>query len=170
MTESNPFGYARSRISRDGVAPECPLCGDSRSAAIELPVCARCAFQIYDAIAPLFGAPRRPNTPPLRAERTGHVYYIRRGDLIKIGFTIQLAERMQALLPDEVLAVEPGTMRLERERQRQFAEWRYAGGFGPAEWFFDVPPLRDHIARVLLEHGQPPALPTLTAPRVSRSA
>ena len=36
------------------------------------------------------------------------VYYIRRGELIKIGTTIAPQSRFADLLPDEILAIEPG--------------------------------------------------------------
>jgi hypothetical protein len=64
-----------------------------------------------------------------RAERraAGVVYYVRMGELIKIGTTTHLARRMQELYAAEhgaLLATEPGGQSLEAERHRQFADER----------------------------------------------
>ena len=50
------------------------------------------------------------------------VYYARRGDLIKIGTSIKLRQRMVTLKIDELLAVEPGSYNLEAQRHEQFAD------------------------------------------------
>lgn len=85
-----------------------------------------------------------------RKEADAVVYYVSRGDRIKIGTTINLTRRMEAILPDEVLAVEPGGYSTERSRHHQFADLRISG-----EWFRDDPVLRAHIASVVAEHGEP---------------
>lgn len=89
------------------------------------------------------------------------VYYIRRGNLIKIGTTKRLRDRMNVLMPDEVLAVEPGDECMERERHKQFAALRIDAR---GEYFFPGLALQEHISRIRAEHGAPPAgLPTLKA-------
>lgn len=138
----------------------CEAAEQSRALA-PLPICARCAYEIHDVIARAHG--RNPGPLPSeigrpKPQRPGHVYYIRRGDLIKIGFTVDLAERMRSHLPDEVLAIEPGTYQLEAERHRQFAAHRYAKH---REWFTDDWPLLQHINLLREIHGAPPPLPTL---------
>lgn len=80
------------------------------------------------------------------------VYYIARGDLIKIGFTTNMKERMGSLMPDAVLATEPGTRSLEKKRHRQFAHAR--GPIG-REYFTRHPALLLYIETVLAEHGEP---------------
>ena len=80
------------------------------------------------------------------------VYYITRGDLIKIGTTTNMAERMASLLPDAILATEPGGTRLEKQRHRQFKHLRAELG---REYFTKHPDLLLHIELVLLEHGPP---------------
>jgi hypothetical protein len=87
------------------------------------------------------------------------VYYIRRGAMVKIGTTIDLRGRMAVLLPEEVLAIEPGDQKLEVQRHRAFRELRVPG---QREWFYAGRELQDHIREVLAHHGPPPSgLPTL---------
>jgi hypothetical protein len=102
-------------------------------------------------------APGPPTTPfPSREQMaaTGVVYYIRRGEFVKIGTTIRLKSRMQALAPDEVLAVEPGSYQLERRMHKRFAHLQ-----APfmREYFRIEPELTDHIAKVVELNGPPPA-------------
>lgn len=98
---------------------------------------------------------------PRQAEAIGPVvYYVRRSHLIKIGTTTRLHTRMNALMPDEILAIEPGDWRLELERHRQFKVLRATPG---GEYFYPSPELRDHIAEVRAAHGSPPpGLPRLS--------
>lgn len=87
------------------------------------------------------------------------VYYVRRGNLIKIGTTRQLRQRMNSLMPDEILALEPGDQTTEASRHRQFAALREDPR---GEHFFPGAALLEHVARVRSRHGAPPAgLPSL---------
>lgn len=74
------------------------------------------------------------------------VYYIRSGDLVKIGVTTDLTARLKALnVPDlVVLGTEPGDVRLERQRHAEFATERVRG-----EWFALSPRILDHIRTVV---------------------
>lgn len=94
------------------------------------------------------------------------VYYVRRGLLIKIGTTRAPEQRFIALLPDEILAVEPGDRLLERRRHVQFKHLR----MGTSEHFKPAPELIEHVAAVREQHGAPdPSWPTahnLDRPRV----
>lgn len=75
------------------------------------------------------------------------VYYVRRGQYIKIGHAVDLRRRMRDLYrsPDDVLAIEPGPRITETQRHEQFAadrvHWR-------AENFRASPALLAHIARL----------------------
>lgn len=80
----------------------------------------------------------------------GVVYYVRRGDFVKIGTTRDLRRRLGALRPDEILAVEPGSFTLERERHRQFAHCRATG-----EYFKAAPELATHLHDIRAEFGVP---------------
>lgn len=76
------------------------------------------------------------------------VYYIRFGDRIKIGHTTNLYLRLAVLPHDELLAIEPGPLDLERMRQRQFAEHRISA---KGEWFRVHPDLLAHT-HMLVQH------------------
>lgn len=92
------------------------------------------------------------------------VYYVRRSHLIKIGTTTNLHDRMHVLMPDEILAVEPGGRELEKERHQQFADLRIGK---LSEHFYPGRELKEHIAKVRAEHGRPdPRLPSIE--RVAR--
>jgi hypothetical protein len=70
------------------------------------------------------------------------VYYIRVGDLIKIGTTTSLLERVRAYPPDsQLLAVEPGAEAVEQRRHEQFAHLLAAR----REWFRPAADLMEHI-------------------------
>lgn len=83
------------------------------------------------------------------------VYYIRFGDRIKIGTSSNLKGRLSTLAYDEVLAVEPGTQALVRERHREFSVLRIDG---QRMWFHDARALRAHADRLRSEHGVPEEL------------
>jgi hypothetical protein len=75
------------------------------------------------------------------------VYYIRFGDRIKIGTTIDMKHRMASLPHDEILAVEPGSYWVENRRHRQFAKHRITG-----EWFSMAPELMSYIEWIAKMH------------------
>lgn len=83
-------------------------------------------------------------------DRPRWVYYIRRAMLIKIGTTVNLTTRFITLRPNEILAIEPGDERLERQRHKQFADLRHSG-----EYFHPGPALQEHVLAVRREHGIP---------------
>jgi hypothetical protein len=78
------------------------------------------------------------------------VYYVRCGNLIKIGYTANLAQRFTTIRPNEVLALEPGGQEVETQRHRQFAQLRASG-----EYFHPGPALQTHIAGVRNAYGPP---------------
>lgn len=80
------------------------------------------------------------------------VYYISLRDHIKIGYTTNMKSRMTALMPDAVLATEPGGRDVEKKRHRQF---RHLLGTIGSEYFSVHPDLLTHIETVLAEHGPP---------------
>jgi hypothetical protein len=82
----------------------------------------------------------------------GIVYYIRRGDFVKIGTTTKYRSRMQALRPDEVLAVEPGSYTLEHQRHKEFGSNRFAPG---SEYFLIDDRLKEHVVALRGKHGVP---------------
>lgn len=89
------------------------------------------------------------------ATSPGIVYYILRGPLIKIGTTTRPRQRFGELMPDAVLAVEPGDQELERARHTQFAALREQGV--GREHFTPGQPLIDLIRELRETHGVPDA-------------
>jgi len=85
------------------------------------------------------------------------VYYIRRGPVIKIGWSGAPGARFLDLLPDEILAFEPGGVKEETFRHRQFAHLRCRN-----EYFRPAPELMEHIRLTREAHGDPhPDWPTI---------
>jgi hypothetical protein len=83
-------------------------------------------------------------------EKRSLVYYVQVGDLIKIGYTENLGQRMKAYPPNRrVLAVEQGSLRLEDQRLHEFRA-HLAGG---NEWFRPAPDLIEHINRLRKKAG-----------------
>jgi hypothetical protein len=80
------------------------------------------------------------------------VYYVRIGSYIKIGTTTSFKYRMTSLMPDEILATEPGHEELERMRHKQFAHLRIPLG---RERFRPDPELMDHIRMIRKHYGEP---------------
>lgn len=81
------------------------------------------------------------------------VYYVRIGDHVKIGYTINLRQRLGALRVDDdaLLATEPGGRSVEAQRHKQFIEERV----GKRENFNPSRRLLAHIEAVRAEHGPP---------------
>ncbi|MGW2721419.1 hypothetical protein [Streptomyces sp. NPDC001492] len=86
-------------------------------------------------------------------ESPGIVYYVLRGTLIKIGTTTRPRQRFDALMPDAVLAIEPGNKELERLRHTQFGPLRnHDVG---REYFIPGPALLDLIRQLREQQGVP---------------
>jgi len=71
------------------------------------------------------------------------VYYIRIGNRIKIGTSVNFPLRMAQLNPEEIMAIESGGYTLEHHRHRQFADIRVHG-----EWFAFDAKLKAHMDQV----------------------
>jgi len=83
--------------------------------------------------------------------RDGIVYYVRFGDRVKIGTTVNLRQRLMSLPHDEVLVTEPGSYALERKRHKEFASSRITPR---GEWFAYDDALKEHIRCLLLPQTQ----------------
>lgn len=81
------------------------------------------------------------------SRRLSVVYYLRFRDRVKIGTTSDLRHRLIAIPHDEIMALEPGDMSLERSRHQQFAAHRVHG-----EWFRLADPLVEHMRQLKREH------------------
>lgn len=85
----------------------------------------------------------------------GHVYFLRSGNVVKIGFSTNLRERQKSLRtarpePSFICKVVKGSPATERALHKRFAQYRLAG-----EWF----DLRGDLARHLEQHIYPIDLP-----------
>lgn len=90
-----------------------------------------------------------PSQPKL-----GWLYFVRVDDLIKIGYTTNLYQRLRHYPPNAVvLATQPGTMKMEKALHGQF---RFALAKG-REWFHVRPEIVEHIAGVVAAYGEPSA-------------
>jgi hypothetical protein len=75
--------------------------------------------------------------------RMSVVYFVRNGDQVKIGTTVNVPARMRALTldPRNVLGTEPGSQRREAELHRRFAKYRIR-----SEWFHAAPEILDYAS------------------------
>jgi hypothetical protein len=113
-------------------------------------------FTMLDDVRP---PNRKLDYDPPASGRGSIVYYIRRSEVIKIGTTVAPMSRFDDLMPDEILAFEPGGAAKETLRHRQFAHLRRRG-----EHFTQAPELAEHIRRIREQHGPPdPAWPTVAS-------
>jgi hypothetical protein len=118
---------------------------------------------------PRDGGSNRPDVPPVgssspqedqdaraaeRAKYLKHtVYYVKIGELLKIGYTSNMRLRMLRYPPNRwVMATEDGDSLLEQKRHRQFADLRTHGN----EWYRLDEPLLTHINDLRRASGAPP--------------
>lgn len=88
----------------------------------------------------------------LRQHNDGFVYYLRVGERIKVGYSVDVKRRMRAYPPgSQLLAVEPGSRDLERQRHQQFDGSRTDG----REWFRPTPDLLELVAEIVAAYGEP---------------
>lgn len=84
--------------------------------------------------------------------RPGTIYYLRVGDLVKIGYSADLPRRMKQYPPHAVLlAQHPGTRETERDMHQKLAT-KLAKG---REWFKSCPEVESHIEAVKATYAQP---------------
>lgn len=105
---------------------------------VPFPICRNHAVGIFTHIRDALGSAERPEL--IERERAimtrafqgaPVVYYLRVDGWIKIGYTVNLAQRMRAYPPSAaLLGVERGTPSLERRRHRQFCRFLARGGSG----------------------------------------
>lgn len=78
------------------------------------------------------------------------VYYARLGNLVKIGTTVNLRNRMSNINPEELLITESGSTEVERNRHRQFQDLHVHG-----EWFRYEGALIEHVEELRREATSP---------------
>jgi hypothetical protein len=78
-------------------------------------------------------------------ERVGRIYYVEVGDLIKVGFSTRMTERLAMFPPGSVLlASHEGTLNDEAVIHDTLAPWRAAGN----EWYHPSPEVLAHVDAV----------------------
>ena len=85
-----------------------------------------------------------PTAPGIK-NLSGYIYYLLIGELVKIGYSSNLEQRMRQYPPhSKLLAVHPGTMRTERQMHSMFFNSIVKG----KEWFAITPALIKHVENV----------------------
>lgn len=106
---------------------------------MRIPLCRTCAVDVSAQYLALTedereaaALPQPDHTlPPMdKYTERGFVYFVRFGDRVKIGFSMNVERRLKAIPHDEILAVMPGTFRDESRCHAAFAHLRIIG-----EWF-----------------------------------
>ena len=129
-------------------------CERPRSDRIREPLCAHHARRVYLQVKELMeGAGWREMSqaarPPQQGGRkpahytsqVGQVYFARCGDLIKIGFSTNLKQRLRDIGADELLLSFEGTREKEKNMHAAFGpSWSHG------EYFHPTPALLDYIA------------------------
>lgn len=81
----------------------------------------------------------------------GFIYYLLVGDLIKIGYTRSLEDRLKAYPPNaKLLATHPGTLKVEKQMHHKFLHHLAKG----REWFDQGADLMEHIAKTKQDFKQ----------------
>lgn len=125
------------------------------SVELEYATCRFCHKQISDPgmIREMVEASNAAQAERLAGkDQQGVVYYLRFSDRVKIGFTTNLSIRAPQIPHDEVVAAEPGSFALERQRHEEFTAERLTER---GEWFTLTPRLAFHMANVRDAHGDP---------------
>lgn len=87
-----------------------------------------------------------------KGDQPGFVYYVQVGDRLKIGYSADVRRRLRSYPPGSVLlAVEPGSPELERQRHQQFAGSLLDG----REWFRPDGVILKQVTAICGEHGDP---------------
>jgi len=117
------------------------FCGRPSAPGTPFPICVHHLAEMCDFLRERLAMPDAVEAalklPVLDKRRTfgprvSVVYYLRVGQLVKIGTTWRIKDRMRRYPPDsELLAAEPGGRDLERSRCEQFAHLLHSG----MEWF-----------------------------------
>lgn len=166
-------GCGRSMHGYDGAAHH-DL--DKRDAELAIPICIRHASVIWQQMARFARTPEMieavadvqrgvaERDARLHEERKasrlanvahGDIYFVRVGNLIKVGWTRDLWSRLKAYgASAELLVSYPGSRDDETNLHRQLSPARAKG----REWYTDGPIVAKFIADALSQYGQPPPM------------
>ena len=138
--------------SVNATTPMCcwPECRDAQHEAIDLPLCKDHFATVAGGVERNMDALRywltgsSPATPAAAkmAERTPHVYAVKMGNRVKIGYSSNVESRLLAIPHEERLAIIPGAPIDERRLHAKFAKYRTNG-----EWFEAAPEVLEYFAQ-----------------------
>lgn len=121
-----------------------PGCDDAPMRLAPIPMCGLHVRRVYEFADGLIDArahveqarlDTRPEPAPPHVDGSGWVYFVRDGDLVKIGFSTWPPARFKTLkaAPSDVLGTMPGTRDDERRCHAAFAHLREHGEYFRAE-------------------------------------
>lgn len=129
------------------MTPTCVWPACQKKPAADLPICATHRDEVLKVTRDKARAKRTTGNG-----RKHVVYYLRVGDLIKIGYTFKLEQRLRQYPPDAVLlAVEPGDEELEKQRHHHLRHSLARG----REWFHPTPEVEEFVQHVITQNGPP---------------
>ena len=126
-----------------------PECHKAQHEAIDLPLCMEhftvAAGGIQRNVDALHywstgNMPVKPESTP-EPTRITHVYAVKMGNRVKIGYSANVESRLIEIPHEERLAIIPGTMMDERRLHAKFAKYRTNG-----EWFEAEPEVLEYFA------------------------
>lgn len=148
-----------------------PLCIDhlvvafnqaKRASDKDLPLCVAAYTRVLERRQAILDAEADEDKRAFMARTDGHLYAVRQGNLIKIGWSREVSARVRGYGAGvEVLAAWPGTRADETALHRQLRPALVKG----REWYEDGPILADLIARVVDQYGEPWVADTWTRPK-----
>ena len=148
-----------------------PLCLDhmfvaynqaKRTADKDLPVSVAANTRVIERRQAVIEAELDAEKRAFMARTDGHLYAVRQGELIKIGWSREVSARVRGYGAGvEVLAVWPGTRADETALHRQLRPALAKG----REWYADGPILADFIASIVAKYGEPWVADTWTRPK-----
>lgn len=166
----DPATASTGTAQRTGIAPRCvwPKCNLRVTDQFDVHLCENHALHVQRTVAECKtykdDAPRRAREAveakidagegldPSTDKVPGWIYYIRIDDAIKIGYAKNVAQRMRHYPPTaKLLAVEPGTYKLEKVRHSLF----YLDLAWGREWFRPSPHLEAWIEELRRHYGDP---------------
>jgi len=115
-------------------------CNSDVDPAIGAPLCEHHAKLVFVKVATIYGMslPPKQKARPVKhaVSPVGTVYIVQHGTRVKIGFTRDLAQRMQYVPHDRIIATFAGRVEAEQALHEKFSHLRTVG-----EWFKAEPEL-----------------------------